>query len=188
LRKLAIFNYKSLYLEDIKNTIHKYNLANPGKAFQVEAYDAKELLSESHAGHVDVIIHTGGDGPLVKEDMDGVPKLYVCYSHQWKAKKEGGEVSRLKAFRKGVYDIDVLEDDPVLGRKGKMSIMQRHEYIVSKPPSCARVLAVSRIRDLDGSEVEVVESLRYPNGSVSVQGHPEEGTAAHIFYNFFDLI
>jgi GMP synthase-like glutamine amidotransferase len=188
LRKLAIFNYKSLYLEDIKRTVQQYNLANSKKAFQVEVYDAKELLSESHAGLVDAIIHTGGDGSVVKEDMSEIPKLYICYSHQWKARKEGGEVSKLKTFRKGIYPIDILEDDRVLGKKGKMSIMQRHEFIVSKPPRGAKVLAASRIKEADGSEIEVVESLRYPNGSISIQGHPEEGTAAHIFYNFFDMI
>ena len=36
----------------------------------------------------------------------------------------------------------------------------------------------------DGRKIEVIEALRYPDGSVSIQGHPEEGTAAHVFYNF----
>ena len=187
MRKLAIFNYKSRYLKDIKKTIDWYNRTYPEKAFQVCVFDAKDLVCESHAGHVDVIIHTGGDAPLVEEDVKGTPKLYICYSHQWKARKEGGDVCKLKMLRKGIYYISVLDDDPVLGKKGEMPIMQYHEFIVSRPPSSAKVLAVSKIKNDDGPDTLVIESLRYPNGSISIQGHPEEGTAAHIFYNFFNL-
>ena len=151
-------------------------------------YQAEKYPFESSAGSADIIIHSGGDGTPVKENVTGIPKLYICYSHQWKAKAEGGKVVRLKSLIKGVRHIDILEDNEVLGKKGKIPIMQYHEFAVTQPPPRTKVFATSRVSDEDGGDLEIIEALEYPDGSISIQGHPEEGTAAHIFYNFFEKI
>lgn len=185
MRKAAIFNYNSIFAGDIVKAIHMYSLLRRRKAFSIDMYRAEKYLSESQIGSADIIIHSGGDGRPVKEDAANTPKLYICYSHQWKAKMEGARVIRLKAHIEGIRPIDILEDDDVLGRRGKMSIMEYHELAVVSPPRSAKVVATSKVRDLNGKEIEIIEALRYPSGSVSVQGHPEEGRAFHIFYNFF---
>ena len=67
-----------------------------------------------------------------------------------------------------------------------MPIMEHHELGVVSPPPSAKVIATSKARDSSGKEIEIIEALRYRDGSVSVQGHPEEGRAFHILYNFFE--
>jgi len=145
---------------------------------------AGDCRSELLAGKADLVIHSGGDGEPVAEDMKDVPKLYICHSHQWKARKEGGEIVRLKGVVKGVRTINVFEENEILGRKGPMSIMEYHTLAVVRPPRDARVLATSRVQDAQGKELEIIEALEYPDGSFSIQGHPEEGKAEHVIYNF----
>jgi len=185
LRRAVIFNYNSLFAKDIERTIKNYNFLNPERALQAEILEAGKYPIESMAGQSDVILHSGGDGNPIKEDIS-VPKLYICHSHQWKAKTEGGTISRLKSYRKGIHLINVLEDDDIMGKKGKIPIMQYHILAVTHPPARAKVLALSRAIDEHGKEIQVIEALRYPDGSLSIQGHAEEGTASHIFYNFFN--
>lgn len=186
MRRVVVFNYNSRFALDIVNTIHAYNLIRPRRAFLVDVYRADESFSELQRFPADIIIHSGGDGAPVKEDAIDTPKLYICYSHQWKARIEGGEVIQLKESIAGMQTIDVLEDDDILGRKGKIPIMEYHELAVVFPPRSAKVIATSRARDLGGRKIEVIEALKYPDGSLSIQGHPEEGRAFHIFYNFFE--
>lgn len=124
----------------------------------------------------------------VKENTGNVPKLYICHSHQWKARQEGGVVVRLKDYIKGIRYIDVLESDAALGHKAKLPIMEYHTLAVVHPPACAKVLAISKAKDKDGKDIEIIEALKYPDGSVSIQGHPEEGTAAGVFYNLFERL
>lgn len=186
MKKAVVFNYNSRFASDIIDIIHAYNLLRPGKAFLVDMYRAEECLSELQSFPADVIIHSGGDGAPLREDAADTPKLYICHSHQWKARKEGGEVIRLNETVFGIRNIDVLEDDDILGRRGKMPIMQYHELAVVGQPRSAKVIATSRAQDLDGKEIEIIEALRYPDGSISIQGHPEEGRAFHIFYNFLE--
>jgi GMP synthase-like glutamine amidotransferase len=188
LRRAVIFNYDSIFAKDIENTISRYNLSHAGRGFTVNVCRAREYASESIAGPADVIIHSGGDGRVVREDTNGVPKFYICHSHEWKARNEGGSIIRLSGFIKGVHFIDILDDDEILGGKGRMPIMQYHALAVIRPPRSSKVLATSRAHNADGKEVEIIEALRYPDGSLSVQGHPEEGRAAHIIYKFFDRI
>ncbi len=185
MRRVIIFNYRSIFSEDIKRTILNYNHLHPEDKFRIDVYPAQDCLCESGAGQTDFIIHSGGDGRPVKEDAAGVFKLYICYSHQWKAKAEGGRIVKLGGYRKGIQIIDLLEDDEILGKKGKMSIMQYHSLAVVQAPPNARILATSRGVDEKGKEIVIIEALRYPDGSLSLQGHPEEGTAAHVFYNYF---
>ena len=186
LRTAVIFNYNSKFISHIVKTINRYNFLYPKKAFSIYVCDAKDFSKESLAGPADIIIHSGGDGRPVIEDVKGVPRFYICHSHQWKAKTEGGRVVRLKDYIRRVQTIDVLGNDEILGKKGKMPIMQYHRLAVTNSPRYAKILATSRAIDKDEKEIEVIEALKYPNESVSVQGHPEEGAAAHIFYNFFD--
>jgi len=183
LKRVVIFDYNSVFSKDIKEAIFKFNLLFPQRQYQVDIYRAEDYPYELLVGEADMIIHSGGDGLPVKEDMVGIPKLYICYSHQWKAKLEGGEIVRLKDYIKGIKSIDILEDDVILGKRGKLSIMKYHSLAVVKAPACAKVLAISKAIDEDGREREIIEVLRYPDGSMGVQGHPEEGTASHIFYN-----
>lgn len=187
MRRALVFNYNSLFVRDIERTINNFSLLNPEKAFQADILSACEYRVESMAGQSNVILHSGGDGIPVKEDA-AVPKIYICHSHQWKAEMEGGRISRLNSYRKGIRLIDVVEDDQIMGKKGKMPIMQYHTLAVTHPPANAKVLALSRAMDENGNEIEILEALRYPDGSISIQGHAEEGTAAHIFYNFFSYI
>jgi GMP synthase-like glutamine amidotransferase len=84
--------------------------------------------------------------------------------------------------------IKVLQDDEILGRRGNMPIMQYHEYAVVSPPRDAEVLATSTAVDENGREVDIVEALRYRDNSISIQGHPEEGTAFHVIYNFLEKV
>jgi GMP synthase-like glutamine amidotransferase len=184
MRRAVVFNYESIFAPDIERSIRRFNASAESGAFAVDMYRARDCSRESLAGPADVIIHSGGDGTPVTEDAADTPRLYICHSHQWKARQEGGAVVPLGDFIKGVQLIDILEDDDILGKKGSMPIMEYHMLGVVSPPRCARVLAKSRARDENGRDVEIIEALRYPDGSVSVQGHPEEGAAAHILYNF----
>lgn len=183
-RRIVIFDYDSKYTPDIVRAVQRFNLVHPEDALIIDVIKARECKSESEAGKADIISHSGGDGRPIQEDIFGIPKLYICHSHQWKARKEGGMISRLIDYYKGVRFIDILEDDDILGRRGKMTIMEDHCLAVTKAPSSARVLATSRAVDNCGREVEIIEGLKYPDGSVSIQGHPEEGAASHIFHNF----
>ena len=183
MRRVVVFDYDSRFCPDIARVIDRYNKQFPDRAFVLDIYKAVECPFESVAGAADFIIHSGGDGEPVWEDVRDVRKLYICHSHQWKAKKSGGELARVSGVVTGIQPIDVLEDDEILGKKGRMEIMKYHSLVVTRPPAGAKVLAKSRIPDGNGGEIEVIEALRYPDGSVSVQGHPEEGAASHIFYN-----
>ena len=185
--RALVFNYNSRFAAHIVQAIHAYNLLYPKRAFFVDMYRADECGCESEKLPADVIIHSGGDGRPVKEDVTDTSKIYICHSHQWKAKLSGGEVIRLKDPVTGIKDIDIIEDDDMLGKSGKMRIMEYHELAVVKPPSCARVIAVSKAQDAGGKEVEIIEALRYPDGSISVQGHPEEGRGFHVLSNFLNL-
>jgi len=186
--RVVVFNYNSRFIENILTAVQRYNDLFPEKAFTVDMYKASECPFESLAGQTNAIIHSGGDGEPVREDNESVPKLYICHSHQWKARKNGGKVIRLRGFVTGIQTIDLLEDDEILGRRGKIAVMKYHSLAVIEPPPCAKVLAKSKIIDTDGREIEAIEALRYAGGSVSIQGHPEEGTAYHIFHNFFERI
>ena len=95
-------------------------------------------------------------------------------------------VTALADFYKGVQYIEVLEDDSILGKKGKMPIMKYHCLGVTIPPKNAKILATSKAILKDGSEAEIVEAVRYQDGSFGIQGHPEEGIAAHIIYNILN--
>lgn len=184
MKKVTVFDYNSLFLGSIKEMLRLYNDLNSKDALSVTVCKSTDCTSESMAGPADIIIHSGGDGVPVKEDAKNVSRLYICHSHQWKARQEGGEVVRLKKIIKGVQPVDVLEDDEILGKKGKMPIMQYHTFAVTRPPHSAKVLATSKVQDAEGKEIEIIEALKYPDGSVSIQGHPEEGTAKHIVHNF----
>lgn len=188
MRRAAIFDYKSIFARDILRAIEMYNSLDPKEPLSDNIFSAEKYHRESLAGPTDIIIHSGGNGRPVIEDVENIPRLYICYSHQWKAKIEGGKVIRLNEHITGMQSIDILEDDTIFGRKGKMPIMQYHELAVVAPPPSAKVIATSKARDLKGKEIETIVALRYSNGSVSIQGHPEEGTAFHIFYNFFEKI
>jgi GMP synthase-like glutamine amidotransferase len=188
MKKVAIFNYNSKFAQDITRTIRAYNLSRPLRPFDVNMFNFEDIRTESEAGTVDLIIHSGGDGRPVKEDTTGVPRLYICFSHEWKAVLGGGVMIELSETIKDVREIEVIKDDPILGPKGKMSIMKYHELAITAPPADAEVIAVSRSKDKNGREVEIIEALRYKDGSLSLQGHPEEGTAAHVFHNFLDMI
>jgi len=186
LRRAVVFNYNSLFSPEIKKTIERYNEAFPEKAFKLDMYDASKIVSESLVGRADVIIHSGGDGVPVEEDTEDIPKFYICHSHQWKARKEGGSVVRLKEIIKGVKEIEVSEDDDILGGRGALPIMQYHKLAVVRPPEGAKVLARSRVTDPNGEVIEIIEAIKYGDRSISVQGHPEEGTAAHLLFNFLN--
>jgi len=186
LRRVVVFNYNSRFSEDIARVVQSYNSLFPEKALALDMYSFSIFPRESLAGPADIIIHSGGDGIPIEEDVKDVPKFYICYSHEWKAQKEGGRVIRLKGLVKGIREIEILKDDEILGKKGKTPIMKYHELAVIKPPPQAEVLAVSKALALDGDATEVVEALRYPDGSIGIQGHPEEGTAAHLIHNFLN--
>jgi anthranilate/para-aminobenzoate synthase component II len=187
MKKILIFNYDSRFCGDIERSIQEYNAMFPDKAFLVEVCRASGCPFESLAGPADVIIHSGGDGEPVIEDIKDVPRLYICHSHQWKAKKSGGNLLKLDRYITGVQAIDILDDDNILGKKGKMPIMKYHSLIVTKAPVAAKVLARAKILVDKNLVVDSIEALRYPDGSVSVQGHPEEGTAIHIIHNFLKM-
>lgn len=188
MKRAVVFDYDSRFCQDIARMIRNYSEQFPDNAFIIDIFKASEIPCESIAGKADVIIHSGGDGEPVKEDVFGVPKLYICHSHQWKARNGGGEVVKLKDWIKGVNSIDIIEDDEIIGRVGKMPIMQYHSLAVTVAPKDARVLAMSRGIREDGEEIDVIEALRYPDGSISIQGHPEEGTGFHIFRNLFERL
>jgi len=187
-RRLVVFDYNSRFLPEVEKTILEYNSAHPDNSFSVDIYKSKECLFESEVGRADIILHSGGDGEPVKEDIEGVLKLYICHSHQWKAKKEGGHLTRLLRYHKGIKFIHVLEDDNILGKKGEMFIMKYSCLAVTRAPRYAQVLATSKALDRLGRQIEIIEALRYPNGSISIQGHPEEGTATHIIFNLLERV
>ena len=182
-----MFDYNSRFARAIENCILKFNELYPEESLCVSFYKSDKCDYESSAGSADYIIHSGGEGDVVKEDIFDIPKLYICHSHQRKDKKEGGKIKRLFDYHKGVECVDVIKNDRIFGKAGKMSIMQYHCLAVTKVPSNAHVLAVSRAKDYFGQEVNVVEALKYDDKTISVQGHPEEGTAFHIIHNFLKI-
>ena len=160
MRKASVFNYKSIFAGGIIRSISLYNFLHPDRSFSVDMLTVDRLCKESLMYPADIFVHSGGDGIPVEEDIEGVPRLYICYSHQWKAKSEGGRVIRLDQRITGLRYIDILQDDDVLGRRGKAPIMQYHEYAVVIAPRDAKVLATSKAVDEDGREVEIIEALR----------------------------
>ena len=149
-------------------------------------YSADRYTSEAETGSADAIVHSGGDGRPLIENIKAVPRLYICFSHEWKAVAGGSEIIKLQNLIVGIKAVDILEDDIIFGRKGKMHIMKYHELGIVSPPRKTKVIATSEAYDLNGKKVEIIEALKYPDGSVSIQGHPEEGRAIHIIYNFLD--
>ena len=82
MKKVVIFDYDSIFTGDIGNTISRYGILRSERAFSVNICKSRDYLSESMAGVADLIIHSGGDGKPVKEDVRDIPKLYICHSHQ----------------------------------------------------------------------------------------------------------
>ncbi|MBL7198093.1 MAG: hypothetical protein ISS47_08330 [Candidatus Omnitrophica bacterium] len=187
-RRIVIFDYESRFLPDIERTILRYNSEHPDNSFSLDIYKACACTYESEAGPADIILHTGGVGRLVKEDIRGIPKLHIGHSHKWKARQLGGKLVRLKTFRRGIECINVLEDDEILGKKGEMYIMQYSRFAITKAPQDAAILATSKAIDHLGKHIEIIEALRYDDGSMDILGHPEEGTAAHIIYNLLEKV
>lgn len=185
-RRVVIFDYDSRYLPELEKTVLEYNSIHPENCYCLDIYKSRACLSESDAGKMDLIIHSGGDGRPVKEDIVGVPKLYICHSHQWKAIKEGGHLTRLMKYHIGVQIVDVVESNDIIGKRGKLPIGKYSCLAIVKPPKKATVLATSNSLDHKGEQIKIIEALLYSDGSISVQGHPEEGTAAYIIYNFLN--
>jgi anthranilate/para-aminobenzoate synthase component II len=188
MRRVVIFNYSSKFAGDILRVLSQYNYSNPENSFKVDFYHFDKYESESEVGAADVIIHSGGDGRPVCEDITGVPKVYICHSHEWKALACGAEMVQLSSCIKGRHEIDVIEDDEILGPRKKIPIMKYHELAIVTRPKKSRILAVSRALDANNKEIEIIEALRYDDGSIGIQGHPEEGAAAHIFHNFLNFV
>jgi hypothetical protein len=187
-KRVVVFDYDSRFLPEIERTILKYNFEHPKNRFLLDIYKSKVCAIESEAGQADVIIHSGGDGRPLVEDICGIPKLYICHSHQWKAVKEGGYLTRLIGYHKGIQFINVLQDDEILGKKGKMPIAKFSCLAITRAPNVARILATREAIDHQGKQIVIIEALRYPDGSISIQGHPEEGTAHHIIYNLLSKV
>ncbi len=188
MRRVVVFNYNSKFAPYFGETIARYNESRPGNRFVMDMYLFDRVESESDAGPADVIIHSGGDGRPVRENVHSVPKIYICHSHEWKAQAGGGELIQLSGCIKGVQHVDILEEDDILGTRGKMPIMKYHELAITTAPWDAEVLAVSKALDEDNRVIEIIEALKYDDGSISIQGHPEEGTAEHIIHNMFDRV
>ena len=73
----AIINYNSLFASDLEKISKKYNILNPENAYHVDIYNADDVFSESEIGHYDVILHSGGDGRPVKDDLLKIQRLYM---------------------------------------------------------------------------------------------------------------
>lgn len=184
-KRAVLVDYNSTFTAGIESQIRAYNEAHPEDAYAVDTYRASSLDNLADVGEADRVIHTGGVGEPVKGDTKGNPsKLYVCHSHQWKAEEGGGKVERLAEYQKGTGYMDVKENDPVVGNAGKVPIDKYHVLAVTKAPKNAKVVATSRQTLEDGREVETAEAIRYEDGSVSVQGHPGGGAAAHVIHNY----
>ena len=143
-RRMVVFNYDSRFIGDIERTVLRYNVLHPDNPISLDVYESSSWARESEVGRADLIGHSGGDGTPVLEDMN-VPKFYICHSHQWKAKKEGGVVSRLEGYIKGHHLVDIVEEDAVLVRNNTTTLeVGRDNTLVVSPelPSELRVKAV----------------------------------------------
>lgn len=183
-RKLAIVDYGSQFTEGIEDKVRAFNRKNPNQALHVKTYKASDLESLAQL-NADKVIHTGGQGDPVPGTAPG--SLYICHSHQFKAEQEGGKVERLADYQKGTGYIDVKEDDPVIGEQGQTSIEKYHTLAVTEAPKNAKVIATSKQTLESGEETEIIEAIRYADGSVSVQGHPGGKTPSDIIDNYLDL-
>ena len=184
-RTLAVVDYDSQFTKGIERKVEAFNKKNPDKAYNVTTYKASDLESLAELGEPDKLIHTGGTGdPVPGSTKDS---LYICHSHQWKAKEEGGKVEELADYQKGTGYIDIKEDDPVIGNKGQSGIEKYHKLAVTKAPGNAKVIATSKQTLENGEEAEIIEALRYFNGNISVQGHPGGDTPSKIIDNYLEI-
>lgn len=184
-RTLAIVDYGSQFTRGIERKVKAFNNKNPDNALRVDTYKASDLENLAQIGEHDKLIHTGGAGNPVPGSTQN--SLYICHSHQIEAEKQGGKVERLADYQKGTGQIDIKEDDPVIGEKGQSNIEKYHTLAVTKAPSNAKVIATSKQTLENGEKAEIIEALRYANGNISVQGHPGGNTPSKILDNYLEI-
>jgi len=184
-RTLAIVDYGSKFTSGIERKVEDLNKKNPEKAYNIKTYKASDLENLAEIGEPDKVIHTGGTGDPVPGTTQG--SLYICHSHQFKAEQEGGKVERLADYQKGVGYMEIKEDDPIIGDQGQSAIEKYHTLAVTEAPKNAKVIATSKQTLKSGDEAEIIEALRYSDGSVSVQGHPGGKTPSAIVGKYLEI-
>ncbi|MFI5415962.1 MAG: type 1 glutamine amidotransferase, partial [Nitrososphaerales archaeon] len=102
---------------------------------------------------------------LVKRSLeDDKPLLGICYGAEILALTLGGTIKKMTSPRHGLYEIDIIKDNPLCS--GKIKGFESHSYMVSKLDSSFTQIATS-----DDCKFEI---FQYDNKNVfGTQFHPE---------------
>lgn len=138
------------------------------------AVDARQQALPDASGYAGVVVSGSSSGvhedePWMRRTAQWLlaqdrPTLGVCFGHQLLALAHGGAV-RPHRPEYGVYDVEVLQDDPLLEGLGRsFGAFESHFDAVVELPAGARVLARSE---------RAVQALAFGDRVRGVQFHPE---------------
>jgi GMP synthase (glutamine-hydrolysing) len=117
---------------------------------------------------------------LVKHSLEeDKPLLGICYGAEILALTLGGTIKKMTSSRHGLYDIDIIKNNPLCS--GKIQGFESHSYMISKLGSTFTQLAAS-----DDCTFEI---FQHDNKKIfGTQFHPEMSTDGKSLLEKFSLI
>jgi GMP synthase (glutamine-hydrolysing) len=117
---------------------------------------------------------------LVKHSLEKEkPLLGICYGAEILALTLGGTIKKMTSPRNGLYDVNIIKDNPLCS--GKIKGFESHSYMVSKLDSPFTQIATS-----DDCKFEI---FQYGNKNIfGTQFHPEMSTDGKLLLKKFNSI
>lgn len=92
----------------------------------------------------------------------GIPVIGICLGFQILASTFGATLRRLPENRKGIYEIEIIDED--LG-KGEIKVYKNHKWVIHNLPDVFEILAISE---------DVPEIIKHKTKPIyGLQFHPE---------------
>lgn len=193
-KKVLIVNNGTKYVGDLTNRVIDYC---DNKA-QVDTFHIRDVKSKTNLSEYDVIILSGSKNQshkgtahkhIIDRMRDDACILGICHGHQSLAYLYGSTVENLGKYQSGYQEIDVKEDNGIIGAKGKIRIYKKHKYAVTRLGPDLETIAESEVRDAQGNSIKIIEAFKHKSRNIyGIQGHPERGgQGERILYNLLDL-